>query len=296
MKNRSLERFDDDLVYRYGMLMCLFNAPPLPSDKDALVDLLMEIDPKSQKDIEKFQRTYSSDQALLFYSRDPIIYVHLNRALRTKNHHHLVRFRFILQDIHQQLRQRLEQEPADQVLVSYRSQRCSTFDMLDVLHAFEKHAPVAITSFFSTSKSQKIPIDYLDRSRRGDLSDTLVLFKVTARKQDASNYFPFSDISKMSNHPDEEEVLFSPGQMFHIEDMKVEFKSEIRVYSIALETTKNIVEKSDDVTVALQPILNRTKGDGLLALGFFLLMHERFDEAKDFFRRCLPHYDDEEKQ
>lgn len=53
--------------------------------------------------IDGFSRTYTSDKAIYWYTLDGFLYRVLNGALRTQNIILIYKFRFILQDIYQQL-------------------------------------------------------------------------------------------------------------------------------------------------------------------------------------------------
>jgi hypothetical protein len=102
--------------------------------------------------------------------------------------------------------------------------------------AYYQHSPIVNTSFFSTSKYQDTSNGFLDGGNVKMFSKdrSLVLFKITARKQDAIHYLPFADISKMSCHPDEGEVLFASGQMFTINNFAIIPKYDAHIFSFEM--------------------------------------------------------------
>jgi tetratricopeptide (TPR) repeat protein len=293
--DRSLKRFDKDFVFRYIMLMCLLDAPSSQSDKNDLIELFEKETLALPKEIEKFKETYSPSQAVLFYTRDVFIYRNLNTALRRKNIRHLLPFRIVLQNIYKQLHKQMEEETSDETLTLYRVQQSSEFEIVDLLVAYHQHSPVTITSFFSTSKDPKAAIDFLDCTRPENLTYVQILFIITAQKQDASHYFPFADISKISQHADEAEVLFVPGQMFDINNIEINFEKTVRIYTISMSMKNRFDESFTAVHEKFQTLLNVHMNDSLLCLAQLLVDHEQLDEAKELYNQFSENDDKNKK-
>ncbi len=292
---RSCKPLDSNSSLRFFLLMCLRNVPPFPSDKTELMTLFETKDLAPPTTIENFRETYSPNKAILFYTRDAFIYENLNIALRTTNIRQLLPFRFIFQDICNQLRELMVQETDDQMLTVYRGQRSSFFEIADLFMAYYHRSSIMNTTFFSTSKDREYALAFL-RTANADVNPfnivlSLILFKITARKQDASPYFPFADISKMSNHHEEKEVLFAPGQMFNIDNFDV--ISEDGKIIFLFEMTLNNQSKKNRAT---PKSIWDTEQNLFLALGMHLTAYKRFDEAKELYNRLLSEYDDKDKK
>ena len=120
--DRSFKQLDKDFIFRYMLLLCLRNAHPSPSDKENFIEFLKTNNVTRSEDIKRFKEEYSSNQAILFYTRDVYIYSRLNTAIRTTNIHFLLFYRFILQDICNQMYEQMIQDTSNQVLTLYRSQ------------------------------------------------------------------------------------------------------------------------------------------------------------------------------
>ncbi|CAF4127453.1 unnamed protein product [Rotaria sp. Silwood1] len=148
-------------------------------------------------------------KAILFYTREEFIYGQLNKALRTTKIHHVLPFRFIFQDICNQMNELNAQYDDNQTLVVYRGQVANPYEIADLFLAYCMKSSIMTTMFFSTSKNEKASRLFIPNQIGEPFSTEppAILFKITARKQDISPYFPFADISKVSSMHDEEEVL-----------------------------------------------------------------------------------------
>ncbi|CAF0801533.1 unnamed protein product [Rotaria sp. Silwood1] len=51
--------------------------------------------------IENFHRTYKSEDACQWYTKEPFLYNHLNKALRTEDNEFLHKFRYFIFDLSQ---------------------------------------------------------------------------------------------------------------------------------------------------------------------------------------------------
>ncbi|UJR12219.1 hypothetical protein I4U23_016396 [Adineta vaga] len=294
--DRSFKSFDKDFVFRHMLLMCLLQAPSSESNNNDLIELFEKENIALARDIQNFKETYSPDQAIFFYTRDVYIYRVLNEALRTKNLRHLLPFRFVLQNIYEQLREQMEKDSSNQVLTLYRCQRSSEYEIVDLLVAYHQHSPVVINSFFSTSKEKTTALLFLDSTRLEDMNHVQIIFTITACKQNVSPYFPFADISKFSNHADEKEILFVPGQMFYIDKVDIHFEEKTKVYSIQMSLQDSAQERFQPLYQTFQNMLEKDMNDSLLYLARFLLTTERFDEAKDLYKQLLEKTDDKNKR
>lgn len=125
---RSCKQIDGNLFLRFYLIMCLRNVPPFPSDKDDLIKLFETNDWATPANIKKFKETYMPSQAVLCYTRDAFIYERLNNALRTRNMNHLLSFRFIFQDICNQLKELNAHDENNQTILVYRGQVANPYE------------------------------------------------------------------------------------------------------------------------------------------------------------------------
>ena len=72
------------------------------NDKNELISLCKQHyqgNSDESKIVKEFEREYSSDRTLWWYTRHSFLYRMLNKALRMQNIHLLFLFRFIIRDI-----------------------------------------------------------------------------------------------------------------------------------------------------------------------------------------------------
>ncbi len=158
------------------LIDCLDQIQASDNDKDKVAVLcksVYEDNRYQQAMIDEFQKTYSSDQAIRWYTRNSFLYRLLNKALRVQNIDLLFLFGFFIRDIEQQLRD--HQSPSPVIL--YRGQVISK----DELELFEhsKNKVISITSFFSTSLNMSVARIYID-SNIPDEHLQNVLFEIHA--------------------------------------------------------------------------------------------------------------------
>lgn len=278
--------------------MCLLDAPSFPSDTDDLIELFVTNDFAAPQEIEKFKETYSSSEGLRFYTRDPFIYSRLNYALRTTNIDHLVPFRFVFQDICNQLRDLMVQEPDDKVFTLYRGQQSNVYEISELYSAYFHQSFITNTTFFSTSTDRDVAVGFLRTAIADpyDFNASFILLKFTVRKQDASNYFPFADISKFSNHPKEKEVLFAPGQIFTINNYSVIHENITNIFVFEMNMNNEVDKGIERVHGQFKKLCGLYANDSLLCLVGLLTEYKRLDEAKKLCSSLIPKNEDQNKK
>lgn len=103
-----------------------------------------------QSRITEFEQTYTTGQAIQWYTKDSFLYRCLNRAFRTADVDIIYRFRFIIAELHEQLTSL--PRPSTPNLVVYRGQVISTREV-KLIEANQKKGFISMNSFLSTKKS-----------------------------------------------------------------------------------------------------------------------------------------------
>ncbi|CAF1121410.1 unnamed protein product [Adineta steineri] len=184
-------------------------------DKDELTILCKKIyreNKYQQTIIDEFQNTYSSDQAIRWYTRDSFLYRLLNKALRMQDTNILFLFRFFIRDITKQLRD--HQYPS--AITLYRGQIISKKELKLFEESNRKF--VSITSFFSTTFDSAVALNYLDSELIDDDLQS-VLFEIHADPSENQSK-PFAETTSISYFPDEREVLMMLGSVFRIDSVE----------------------------------------------------------------------------
>ena len=135
----------------------------------------------------------------------------VNKALRIQNIDVLFLFRFVINDIYEQLKQ----HQCQSTVRAYRGQVMSN-DELEILQRSIGKL-VSINSFFSTSLDRETALAFLYSSRNSSNLHR-VLFEIDADPAVVMSK-PFADIRKLSDFACECEVLFMSGCIFRLNDI-----------------------------------------------------------------------------
>jgi len=229
--------------------------------------------------VHEFQREYSADKALWWYTRDSFVYRLLNKALRVQNIDLLFLFRFFIADVYQQLKQNQCQSPVR----VYRGQVMSDDELNTLRRSIGEFN--SINSFFSTSVScQQAKIFSNDITISNGLHR--VLFEINADPSVVTSR-PFADISGFSSFQDEREVLFMAGCIFRIIDIHRDDNEQTWVIQMKL--------CGDNEYDDLKKLFDHLKkeyggGDGEVNLHFFGdVLHQmgKYDLAETMYCRLL---------
>jgi tetratricopeptide (TPR) repeat protein len=275
---QSTTGVNGQFVFSQILIDCLLRLKSTETDRNELIDLCekeYEGNRIELKNLREFQRDYSSDKVLWWYTRESFFYKTLNAALRTQNIHIIFLFRSFISDIHRQLQKYQSQN----VLRVYRSQMMSN-DELNTLKQCIGHF-ISVNSFFSTSTDYQKALSFLDASGTScDLKR--VLFQIDADPKRITSK-PFADIHEHSEFLDESEVLFMLGSIFRLESIN---SNDDRIWIVQMTLCND--DEHD-----LQPVLlyiKRRIGNGdinLATLGKVLRKMGKFDLAQKYFNRLL---------
>ncbi|CAF3738607.1 unnamed protein product [Rotaria sp. Silwood1] len=290
--------FSTNTLLHYFTLKCLMTNQSTPSNYDSLIELFRTKFSVPETTIDQFKETYAPDRAIQFYTKHGYIYQPLNNALRSINIKHLVQFRFILKDIYDQVGDLMALELNPQTRQVYRGQQMHSFEIMDLFNSFKQKAPIIVNSFFSTSLDRITAIAFLigGYDKEQTMTHVPVLFTINIRKQDASSDCPLADISKLSSFRDETEILFTPGQMFMIEDFQEIHEHDMIIYSIEMrlhnETKLNLNDHYNRVISQWEEETH----DSLIYLAKLLMNWNRYDEAKELYEQILNQKSDKQTQ
>ncbi|CAF1020795.1 unnamed protein product [Didymodactylos carnosus] len=168
--------------------------------------------------IEEFERTYSPERAIHWFTKQTFLYLLLNRALRMHNIDLLILFQFFIKDIYQHLH-KLQKEQSSTPIRVYRGQLMSNEETGRLLSI--EGQLISMNSFLSTSRNRDFTLLYLGNSPFPNDGLQRVLFEIFLDPR-FSDRKPFADITTISNFPEEEEILLMLGSIFRLEDMRME--------------------------------------------------------------------------
>lgn len=105
---------DRDFYYSKRIIELLFELPrPSENIYQELLEECRRIYHKDKvqlKAIDTFEKEYDPSKAIWWYTKDSFVYRLVNMALRTENILIMLKFRFVLQDIYQQLQKMSDEQ------------------------------------------------------------------------------------------------------------------------------------------------------------------------------------------
>ncbi|CAF2083238.1 unnamed protein product [Rotaria magnacalcarata] len=179
----STTELNGDFIHSQLLINCLLKMELTPMAKKEFISFCQnQTDCKDNKEhathVNEFEKNYSHNTALLWYTKSSFVYRMLNTALRKQNVDTIYRMRFIIRDLEQQLKE-LQRSFSEPVYRDYKTAKC-----------------------FACGPSNSEQIG--------------VVFKIKADHQ-SPGIKPFADISSSSIIPSEEETLFLLGSIFRVD-------------------------------------------------------------------------------
>ncbi len=275
---KSAIDIDGQFVFSQVLIDCLLRLKCSDIDRDELISCLkVEYDGNAAEltKLDEFQKDYSSNKVLWWYTRDSFFYKILNAALRKQDTHMILLYRSYISDIHRQLQYHQSKSPVR----VYRSQLMS----IDELRYLEKYIGqfVSMNSFLSTSSKRPVALFYMgDKTQRIDLE--LVLFEIEADPQVVTTK-PFADISMYSCFDVEAEVLFMLGSIFRLNNIT---HGDDQIWIIHMTLWSDDEHDLKQVLTAMKD-QNGIGETNLHTLGKLLCDMGKLDLAEKYYTRLL---------
>ncbi|CAF3998576.1 unnamed protein product [Rotaria sordida] len=281
-KGKSTSGVNGKFVFSQVFIDCLLRLKSTETDKIELIDRCKqqyEGNSTELKNISEFEKTYSPDKVLWWYSRESFFYNTLNAVLRNEKSHMIFLFRSFISDIYHQLKK----YQITQQLQVYRCQMISSDELETLKQSMGQF--VSVNSFFSTSAQYTAALAFLKIHQVKDNLEP-VLFEITADPNVATTK-PFADISKLSDYSEESEVLFMLGSIFRLNS--VNRSSDDRLWIIQMTLCS---ENEHDLKNVLKH-MKQQLGTGettLRTLGKVLWTMGKLDLAEQYFTRFLKEF------
>ncbi|CAF1340691.1 unnamed protein product [Adineta steineri] len=245
----------------------------------------------SPKYIDRFEKEYSSQSAIWWYTFPSNIYSMLNYALRSMEADTIINMGFFIHDLHQQIQQLHQQQVHiyhSKPFIVYRGQGLSKahFEKLEKTEA----GLISFNNFLSTSTDQNIALG-LAYSASENANMVGILFIMSINPSTKST--PFAYIKEESYFKEEEEILFSMHTVFRVGAIQ-QMGNENHLYQIELQLTSDDDQQLRVLTNWIREITSG--GTGWQRLGDLLLKIGQFDKAKEFYSVLLEQTSDEQEK
>ncbi|CAF2711151.1 unnamed protein product [Rotaria sp. Silwood2] len=196
--------------------------------------------------IKKGDDQLNFGNAIWWYSCDKAnIYYQINSILRLENFELLMSYRYYLSDLCRMIEfmyQKRKDEYGDVVQIFYRSGHIDK-KQLEKMRKQQKGQFISLLGFISATTNMNIAKGYAKKQHTFKDNEK-VLFEIRIEPQQPCTAFAY--ISGISFHPEEEEVLFSMGSTFTVDDI-VEPKNGENFYTIQLTASEIDKTLVDDI-------------------------------------------------
>lgn len=183
-----------------------------------------ENDSVHMKKIDEFEEKYRSEDAIEWYTQDGILYRVLNHALRSNDIEIMLTYRLLITDLHDALanlhRQTVDSkdESVSTMMMCYRGAIISVSELKQ--YKANKGNYIFTRGFLSTSKSLDIAVSFIASAEYRSTPSWQPIVLSIEIGTSIKNTQPFACIDFISSFGDEEEVLFTPGAVFRIDDVE----------------------------------------------------------------------------
>lgn len=231
--------------------------------------------------VNEFEKEYTPDQALKWYTRNSFLFRMINRALRTENIEELLTYAFYITDLSTCLKEQCEffrQNSMQTKINVYHGGRQPIKEIEQLKNSIGQC--ISVNSFFSTSRNRDVAKMFAGAENKDtNLEHEPILFKIQIDIENEN--VNFADIQFESAIKDEEEILFDFGSVFQIES--VEFDTNENVWLCSMNASNHLLEKVQEYLRMKQESINNK--NELVLLGDLLYEMNEFQKSKIYFEK-----------
>ncbi|CAF0898807.1 unnamed protein product [Didymodactylos carnosus] len=280
---KEINKQEASFMYFQLLVNILTQFTHKDSTKQELIDLCRMDYAGNNKElnvIDQFDKMYSKEQAIEWYTKECFLYRMLNKALRTQDVDMLFKLGFFIKDLHEELHnlQNSSTTHLGRTITVYRGLGIPNKEF----ESLQKKVGglLSMNSFLSTSAQEAVAVRFA-RNSLGRSDITSVLFEMMVDTEKCRQ--PFSNIKTVSTYSTEDEILFSMGTVFRIISIK-KLKKE-GVWNVKLKL-------NGDEDIELSVLTNHIKrelgeSNNLNTLGMLLIKMGENSRAEQYFHMLL---------
>ncbi|CAF1115253.1 unnamed protein product [Adineta ricciae] len=270
------------ILYQLLIDYLLDDKTPFSKAKPALYQYFKPDNQFDQRILKEFDKEYTSDKAIYWYTRDASIYKFLNKALRLQNLDDVVAFAALIRDIDKQLKEEYKsfvKTKKTSIIQVYRGQLIHK-DEINRLKANQGQL-ISMNSFLSTSANREKALHFTVTQSPPTEQLTAILFEIYANIQSPSR--PLADIKHLRGFSDDEEVLFMFGCVFRLDD--IWFDEQLKIWRGKLTLCgDNDSDMKDFLSTLNKELSGRSK---LISFGTYLIQMQKYQQAQEHFEKLL---------
>ncbi|CAF1232788.1 unnamed protein product [Didymodactylos carnosus] len=280
---RNLNKEGYEFGFFFLMKLILLKMKSTPAARADMIDVCRNYYRGNKQELEtikQFESTYSSDDAIKWYTKQTFVYRLVNKALRTEDFESLYTFRFFISDLCSNLATKFEglklRQKKPPVLTSYRGLKLSLQEIYNLkINIGQK---VSTNGFLSTTRSRDVAYSFAQKStKRVDVQ--AVMFEIEADTKLLTT--PIADIAEYSDYPEEEELLFDLCAQFSINS--VDYIENEQYWSVKLTALEELL--TSDIRKSLEKQMLNINLD--IELGKILNQKGEYDKCEKYFENLL---------
>ncbi|CAF2118753.1 unnamed protein product [Rotaria magnacalcarata] len=291
--DRSSTELNGDFLHSQLLIDVLIKMKPNEQDQKELIELSekeYEGNEVELKLVKEFQKEYTPNRAIWWYTRESFVYRLLNKALRVRNIEMIFLMRNVIRDVYEQLRTNQCEKP----VTVYRGQIMSG----DEIKQFRKSVGsiISLNSFLSTSSKREVAEGFLRQSMGScNTSNSVgVIFKIEADPSvicdsEGDNRRPFSQIDGLSYYGGSEaEILFMVGSIFRLEHISEDkLAADAKIWMIHMRLCGDGENDLKELYNHMKNQGNDSEETNLMSLGLMMWNMGEFDLAEKYLLRRL---------
>jgi tetratricopeptide (TPR) repeat protein len=290
---RELVKESGTFLYLHMFKDIVLNMSDEPIAKKAMLEQcrVYYADNKAQLVvIDRFETTYRKDDAVCWYTKDCFVYRLVNKALRTEDIEQLFLFRFYIADLCLHLRL-LKQEQQqrfktlkDTNIIVYRGTQQSLKN-LDILRSNIGRI-ISFNGFLSASCDEHIALIFAGVHTvpmRNNLHSLLLEIHIDMSLSDVIA----ADVSHLSEHPEEQEILFDMGTTFRVDSVTHDPTPDL--WRCKLIATNDGVQFARDHIMFYANEMQGTSDD--IRFGSLLIDMCAYSKAENYLQKLLKNID-----
>ncbi|CAF5065538.1 unnamed protein product [Rotaria sp. Silwood1] len=243
-------------------------------------------DPIQSAQINEFERNYELKDAIRWYTKPGFLFYLVNKALRSQDMWALYKFRYYIMD----LSYFLEQISTSQSLPPIRLYRGAKLNRIE-LEQLQVGCLVSTNGFFSCSTDRRVAEMFLgidpntdsSSNYKRDASQQSVLFIIDVDCT-VSEKNVVADISRYSDIPDENEMIFNFGSTFIIN--KISFDNNKGIWLIQMSSSSDHIRINDQYEKYIHTRLQHTNPTILFGHSLVNITCD-YVQSMNYFHRLL---------
>jgi hypothetical protein len=261
---------NQEAIFMYAQLINEIFLEMNEHNIEEILDLLCTSyinNPSQLELLDEFERDYSEEKAITWYSRDSPLYRMVNRAIRIRDTMTLYKTRTFIKHLHTQLAKLYHIQKENRMITLYRGQRMSNVEFQQVKNNIG--GLISIKNFLSTTMNRDLAFIFAGESNEDEMA---VLMEIEIDHSDEEPTSYFANIEQLSYFGlGEQEWLFSMGSVFRVSN--IERMENNHVWLVQMKLTDRYDKQLKILTQHLRWEIER----GIAAMFYSSVIWARFN-------------------